>query len=628
MKRRLLFLFVLLALSAILLTACADTPDETVPASTTPAEATSTPDTTTQEKGDDPVETTTKKVRYPENPTASAVHVNQLGYMPNAQKRAIVAGGGREFWVVNADTGEVVHIGKVTASRRSDEDKYSGEVVCYADFTEFTQTGRYYLAIDGTLFSYPFEIKEDVYADLLKGTLHAYYYQRCGTSLSSEHAGDFAHGICHNYSCKIWQGWDYKGTLESKKVSKGWHDAGDFSRWPITGATGVMSMFSAYMLTPELFGDDTNIPESSNGIPDILDEARWEIEFILDMQAESGGFYHFIFPEFHASIDKFPHEDFQPYYIYPVGYESTGSSVATLAWAYRVYKDIDAEFANECLDAAKRGQAYLEANPEDRCYGENEYTNGYGSPVASKGKSTYSHRFAAALQMYLTTCDSHYQNLANEYIKKLNSVENYFNGDHDSYAYLAYRFDTTSSAERDEALLKKIENRLKEHTANMAYNASLNGYNLALDIFWRLTNVYMTRNCIQLAVAMLIDDEVDYTDIIQSNIDYLLGQNPLDLVYFTGYGYNSVRNLHHRMGPLSGRKALPPPGFMVFGAGSYEYSLEVYAKLPEFIPEGTPPMKCYIQTDAMNHIMTEFQVGTMGNPLLMLSLYEKLMDRK
>ena len=77
-----------------------------------------------------------------------------------------------------------------------------------------------------------------------------------------------------------------------------------------------------------------------------------------------------------------------------------------------------------------------------------------------------------------------------------------------------------------------------------------------------------------------------------------------------------------------GRMALPPPGFMAFGAGSYEYALEAYAKLPEFIPEGTPPMKCYIQTDAMNHTMTEFQVSSQGNPILLLALYEKLMAEK
>lgn len=227
-------------------------------------------------------------------------NLNQVGFLPDANKTVVISSAepGSEFDIVD-ETGKVVYTG--TLSEAFDNTLISGEMVYNGDFSDFTTPGTYKVVCRDGVESYPFTIAEDVYDDLLKDTFRMLYMQRCGMELTTGLAGDFAHPICHSQEAVIY------GTDQKKEVSGGWHDAGDYGRYVVPGAQTIQDLFMAYEDYPEIWNgpdaDNMDIPESGNGIPDILDEARYELDWMFKMQDEtSGGVYHKVtcldFPEF------------------------------------------------------------------------------------------------------------------------------------------------------------------------------------------------------------------------------------------------------------------------------------------------------------------------------------------
>lgn len=207
---------------------------------------------------------------------------NQIGYRTNSLKTAVFDGASEErtFDVVNADTGAVVYTGELSAESNC---AFSGETNRTGDFSAVTTSGSYYITYGNLEQSYTFQIADDVYHSALDDSVRMLYLQRCGSAVEDD---TFGHKACHNTLATIY------GTDEKIDVSGGWHDAGDYGRYVVTGAKTVADLLYAYQTAPQLFQDDTGIPESGNGVPDILDEARYEIEWMLKMQDSSGGVHH------------------------------------------------------------------------------------------------------------------------------------------------------------------------------------------------------------------------------------------------------------------------------------------------------------------------------------------------
>lgn len=213
-----------------------------------------------------------------------AIVTNQIGYRTNAVKTAVFDGASGEstFDVVNADTGEVVYTGNLTAENYC---TFSGEYNRTGDFSEITEPGIYYISCGELDNSYTFEISDTIYNSSLEDSVRMLYLQRCRTEVKDD---TFVHKICHNSLATIY------GTSEKIDVSGGWHDAGDYGRYVVTGAKTVADLIYAYRTAPQLYSDSTDIPESGNGIPDILDGARYKIEWIRALLASSSSvlFFH------------------------------------------------------------------------------------------------------------------------------------------------------------------------------------------------------------------------------------------------------------------------------------------------------------------------------------------------
>ena len=112
------------------------------------------------------------------------------------------------------------------------------------------------------------------------------YYQRDGIAKDAKYAGaDWADGMAHPQDATC--GLSSNGSAP-KDLHGGWFDAGDQNRYTNWGASDVIELLRAYVESPGAFTDDTNIPESGNGVPDLLDEVKWELDWMARMQNTDG----------------------------------------------------------------------------------------------------------------------------------------------------------------------------------------------------------------------------------------------------------------------------------------------------------------------------------------------------
>jgi endoglucanase len=227
------------------------------------------------------------------------LRVDNIGWRPTDAKLAVLLGHpGAAVQLIEVESGATV--GTYTASNTLETDAYSGDAYATVDFSSFSTPGDYYLyvpALDAR--SYAFRIAEDSYDVVGAASVKAYYFQRCNHDKAMPFAGDallgfsgnggkWVDGACHATDSKAPAG---PGSADNGllDVHGGWHDAGDYQKtlW----ARGVPQLLFAYEVNPDAWTDgQLDIPESGNGIPDLLDEVRWELDFYVRMQRPDGHF--------------------------------------------------------------------------------------------------------------------------------------------------------------------------------------------------------------------------------------------------------------------------------------------------------------------------------------------------
>jgi hypothetical protein len=245
-----------------------------------------------------------------------------------------------------------------------------GDHVWRVDFSNLNKPGRYYLASPALRGqTYDFDVKEDAYRAPMAAALKALYYQRCGTPKDKEHGGLWHDSAaCHKddqrSKAACVSGKNY-GILD---LSGGWHDAGDFEKKigsfkDCVGDDGgdegqtLWYLLSAYELNPGLFPDgQSGIPESGNGIPDILDEAKWELDWYLKMQRSDQHVLAAVRVRNLAGFKSPPSADDNPRVYSPPTTRSEAIFVADLAHAARIFyavpklKDYSSKLARAALN--------------------------------------------------------------------------------------------------------------------------------------------------------------------------------------------------------------------------------------------------------------------------------------
>lgn len=301
-------------------------------------------------------------MREPELPLAHLA-ASQVGYAPAMRKEFTSPTPFRSFVVRDEHSGEVVLRGG-GPTRAVDTDLLGATSrVWTGDFSALEREGRYRVVTDGGLSSHPFAVSAAVFDRPLRALQRWFYYQRAFTTVSAPYAeGPWTHPS--------------DAHLAPPGVRGGWHDAGDFSLYSAPLNAAVFWLLEAYAdFAPR--SDDTHIPESGNGLPDLLDEARWGLTWLLSVQEASGGFRNTTCQERYGPYGTNSPNSVPPYRDGEVGTLATGRAVGSLAFAASVFRPLDPSFADRCLAAAREGLRYLDAHP-----GEN--TDGPTCPSARR----------------------------------------------------------------------------------------------------------------------------------------------------------------------------------------------------------------------------------------------------
>ena len=490
------------------------------------------------------------------------ININQVGYKPDSKKTAVFrnVSGQKEFSVVNAVTKQTVYTGPLSSAinnSSANETNYQG------DFSSVKDAGTYYISCAGLEDSYTFTIGDKVYDNLLDESVRMLYLQRCGTKIEDS---KFGHPACHTDMATVY------GTNNKIDVSGGWHDAGDYGRYTVAAAKAVADLLYAYAADPSAYSDNIGIPESNNGTPDILDEVRYELEWMLKMQAPNGGAYHKVscatFPAY-----VMPQAETDALIVTPVSSTATADFCASMALAYEFYKSVDSNFADKCLTAAKKAWDYLQANPQFDFKNPSDIVTGeYGD------KTDIDERYWAAAQMYRATGDSKYLNS----ISFASSGMDWSTvGDYGNIAILTMKdIDKNSTAYQNakKSIIYDADKYLK-NTNNSAYGVSQTKYN------WG-SNMTIANSGITMALAYQLTGDSKYLDAAESQLNYLLGVNPLGTCFVTGFGTVSPENPHHRPSMAVGGAM---KGMLVGGVNS---SLEDSAA--KAYCADAPAAKCYI----------------------------------
>lgn len=487
-------------------------------------------------------------------PEPKIVNVNQLGYKKDAQKLATITNeSAKAFDVIDVSTGKSVKTGSLGEWHYD-----SGADLRYTvvDFSDVTADGTYKITVDTGEESYEFQVKDGIYDDIYKASVLMLYDQRCGSALDSKIAGDFAHEACHTGPAIVY------GSDEAKDVTGGWHDAGDYGRYVAPGAKAVQDLMLTYEDSAEAAKDDSiGIPESGNGVPDVLDEARYELDWMLKMQDEnSGGVYHKVtgevFPETVLAVDETAQM-----ILSPISNTATGDFAAVMAKASIIYKDIDKDFADRCLSAAEKAWKYLEAHE-----GDSGFVN-VGSIVTgsySDGRISDEYLWAAT-ELYIATGDESY----NDYVKKtIKTSVKYGLGWADVGYYAIYDYcRNVKDCEDEKAILREGVDTLVKNYGKCGFGTATGG-----EFVWG-SNMNVANDGMLLLMASKVLGDGSYTDLAADQLNYLLGRNPVSYCYVTGYGSQTPEHPHHRPSEVL-EKAMP--GMLVGGAnGSLE---DPYAK--------------------------------------------------
>jgi endoglucanase len=457
--------------------------------------------------------------------TMNSIRINQLGFYPDSVKSFVVIKTEKSQFVLLNQRGKRVFTGKL---KNRGPWLASGEDVKTGDFSELAEPGLYTVVVDGCEPSFPFVIGDNLYKEAAYDVLKAMTFQRC------QHKDT----TCpfHPSSGRT------KGALNSPG---GWYDAGDYGKYVVNGAFSVGLMMALYDILP--------LSYVKNDKSLLLEEIRFELDWILTMQDEDGGVYH--------KITGLVHDDFVPpdeaqAERYVIG-KSTAASLdfsACLAQASRIWAEQDSEFSQKTLVAAEKAWTWSLENRGEY------FTNPEGCNTGEYGDSDLKEEFFwAAAELYAATGKDEYREQIKDDLENVSLPigENWrqYTANIGYYSLLAS--EKASPKERKDLLsgLEKTAQELLEKIKNIPYD-------IPVDDFQWGSNSDILDAAMLLALAHHYLGNQCYLDGTVQTTDYLLGKNALGLSFITGYGIKSPRHPHHR---LFVDREFPEPGFVVGG---------------------------------------------------------------
>lgn len=528
------------------------------------------------------------------------IRVNQLGYYPNGAKKATLKvnqGASTSTWQLKDKSGKVVHSGTTLPYG---PDHASGETVQIIDFSDFKTEGRDYQLVCGSAVSFPFDIGTDMYSKMKYDALKYFYHARSGIiiempySVESKWARPAGH-VTEDKNVVPIQGRGYNGP-SSVDGTGGWYDAGDHGKYVVNGGISLWTLQNIYEHSLERgkdaqFGDKKlNIPESGNNRNDLLDETRWEMEWMLKMQIKDG--YDRAGMAIHKMADVNwtalgvpPHKDEEKRIYYPPSTAATLNLAACAAQAARMWKDIDSKFSSDCLTAAEKAYAAAKKNPAIYApYGQEPGSGTYGDNYVEDDF------YWAASELYITTGDSKYKTDLMSFKNALvmpTTLTGESNGMAGCFDWGATAgLGTISLALHKSDEFPEVVDSIKKAADTFMAVQAKEGYGIPLaestyinefsgeaetisGYPWA-SNSFVINESIVMAYAYDLSKDAKYFAGVTESMDYLMGRNPLLQNYVTGYGENPLKYPHHRFFCPQIDPEFPsaPPGFLSGGPNS------------------------------------------------------------
>jgi hypothetical protein len=544
-----------------------------------------------------------------------AIVVDQFGYPTQAFKIAVIRDPqlgydntarftpGTTYAVVDQSTGKITKQGPPTPWNGGTTDDVSGDRVWWFDFSDVTSPGAYTIVdVDKGLRSVEFEINDRVYRNVLKHAARMYFYQRAGFKKTAETAGsDWADDASHmgagqDLETRPWQ--SKRGLIsgflnslvksEIKDLHGGWFDAGDYNKYTSWTARNVIVLLRAYDENPTAFGDDSGIAESGNGVPDILDEVKWALDWLTRMQNSDGSMLCVQGLD-HASP---PSAATGPSYYGPATTAASLMGAAAFAYAAKIYSArSEADLRAYGSDLATRAESawhWATANASVLYY-NNDDAKQPGSRGLAAGQQEMDDaqrlfaKFEAAVYLYELTGDIRFKDFVESNYTSIVASNGPTQWDTDRQeALLYYTRLSNISAQVKAAILTKFVTNV---TANadqlpMVTNNKDPYHSPIKDYTWGSNQSKVLQARLYQLLALYGSDAAiaaKADSAAMGYVHYIHGVNPLGLVYLTNMksvgAKHSASTMFHswfaysaaRWSRVSDAMPGPPPGYLVGG---------------------------------------------------------------
>ena len=521
-----------------------------------------------------------------------AIDLNQTGFAPGASRLALLRGGPDKPvpWVLRDAAGKAMLTGE---TKPIGMDRYAGQKLQRIDFSGAAPVGQGYRLEAAGAISPPFAIQPGLLAPVARDALHYFYHQRSGVPIEPRFAGErWARPAAHPaervtcFAGKDERGNQWPGCDHMLDATGGWYDAGDHGKYVVNGGIALWTLQNLAEMLPAAFPDGAlAIPEAGNRRSDLLDEARYEMEWMLSMQAPDGArmklpvnqpdggkplqftevdvggmAHHKLADEHWTGLPLRPDQDKERRFLYPPSTAATLNLAATAAQCARIWRDIDPAFSARCLSAAERAWEAALRNPAIHATWAFNGSGGYGDAELSD------EFYWAAAELFAT-------------------IGKPFYGQAVTHSTHFARIDSepgwATTAPLGTLTLATVPNRLPEGERRRLREAIVAaadrwqvesgrvGYRIpyASDRTPWGSNSNLLNRAMLLATAYRLTGKAEYRAAVQDAADYLLGRNPMGISYVSGHGAKAVNAVHHRFWANSIDPAFPPPPPGVLSGG-------------------------------------------------------------
>lgn len=535
------------------------------------------------------------------------VLVDQVGYRQGNRKRAILRSDATSYAVVDTGSGETVKSGEI--SGQSHESSGADETIVRLAFGDVNDAGRYAIELDdGAERSHEFLVDRSPWGTALAQIGRGFTLSRSGVAIEDPVTGlDIDAGHPQDAEAELY--WDdpFVAERDTVDVRGGWYGAGGYGKYTPTGAFAAAHLLLAYEWNADGFttGQFGFLPgvsdaETSAGVPDVLAEAKYELEWLERMQRRDGSVWQKVAGEEWPGFETAPDGDSMDRHVFGYSTYATAVTAAAMAIATRVYEPYDGEFANRMSSGARNAFRYLEDNPEP------EFRFDDGQDGGSKSYRTDSDRHArfwAAAELAKSIADDTYKSyLTNEHPQLISANGQYASWD-DPLALGQWAFYTASNLNENQR--STVADNIVEYADQIVTLSEEEGYHVALDpdeyrqgslsTAVAKANVCLMANEIQGADA--------YENVALDQIHYALGRSPTGYSYVTGVGENSPTSPHSRLSAATG---IDVPGLVVGGPNAQGEDPVVQSLIDE---EDPAPARCYVddrEADSVNEPTIEY----------------------